>query len=229
MAAGDCFSCGRDGSGRPSLRHGFRHGRRIGRERVFGRLVEPQQEHCQQGSGRSDACQGRSCPCKVAHGNPRATGETGSMISNHGRQVRVKRFDGRAGPALASERAAANARSVGAARATGEAAARSSIMTGSRCESGWFVPAIHRPDTQDVGVINSFTNESLTPPCESPFMDHVLAFRAWPAAPDAGLISPISSVLGGCSRCPTASPAMGFLCPAEGRKLSRKCWQKRCC
>jgi hypothetical protein len=45
-------------------------------------------------------------------------------------------------------------------------------------------------------------------------MDHVLAFRAWPAAPNASVIFPISSVLGGCSRCPTASPAMGFFAPA---------------
>jgi hypothetical protein len=53
-------------------------------------------------------------------------------------------------------------------------------------------------------------------------MDHVLAFRARRAAPNAGVIFPISSVLGGCSRCPTASPVMGFFAPAE----NKKCWKK---
>jgi hypothetical protein len=52
-------------------------------------------------------------------------------------------------------------------------------------------------------------------------MDHVLAFRAWPAAPNAGVIFPISSVLGGCSRCATASPVMGFFCPGGDQKPSK--------
>jgi hypothetical protein len=52
-------------------------------------------------------------------------------------------------------------------------------------------------------------------------MDHVLAFRAWPAAPNAGMIFPISSVLGGCSRCATASPAMGFCAHDVEQNLSK--------
>jgi hypothetical protein len=57
-------------------------------------------------------------------------------------------------------------------------------------------------------------------------MDHVLAFRAWPAAPNAGVIFPISSVLGCCNRFPAGAPVMGIFCPGDGRKPPENAWKK---
>ena len=52
-------------------------------------------------------------------------------------------------------------------------------------------------------------------------MGHVLAFRAWPAAPDASVIFPISSVLDGCSRVQRPLQPWEFFALAEDENLPK--------